>query len=341
MPTIRRLILAPLAALVAAACAAAQAPGTDTSHPITPQVGPWMILVNSYSGENSRQLADDLIQEIRTNYRTAAYGFNRGAEERAKEKERIQKIKEQQEQFITQSGLPVGTKLRSPKTIRIEDQYAVLIGGFKDIDAARKALDEVRKLKPPSERLMHQTLGGDAARPTSKSLNPFLTAFVVRNPTVPAERDARDDKPDPHLKEYNADESYSLLKCPKRWTLAVKSYQGRATVVQTQATEKSVVEKLTGGASGADLLNANAKQAHLVAEMLKKFGYEAYVLHTEYSSVVTIGGFDSAEDPRMIQLQKLFSNELAKGLQSGVGQLHIKGGVGFFTTPMPMAVPKL
>ncbi len=338
MPTNRRFFLAPLAVLAAAACAVAQAPGTDTSFPVAPEVGPWMILVNSYAGSNSRQLAEDLIQEIRTNYHTAAYGYNRGGLERAKEHERIRKIKEQQQQFIAQAGLPADTRLRSPKTVRIEDQYAVLIGGFKDIDAARKALDEVRKLKPPSERLMHQTVGRDQ---TNRSLNPFLTAFVVRNPMVPVEKDARDDKPDPRLKEYNADESFSLLKCPKRWTLAVKSYQGRATIVQTQATEKSVVEKLTGSASGADLLNANAKQAHLVAEMLKKFGYEAYVLHTEFSSVVTVGGFDSADDPRMVQMQKLFMNELAKGHKSSVGQLHVIGGVGFFPQPMPMAVPKL
>src|SRR5262249_38330529 len=97
-----------------------------------------MILVQSYDGPQARQMAEDLIQELRTGYKVPAYGFNRGAEERAKEQERIRKIKEQQQQFLQQANLPADTQLRAPKTVRIPDQYAVLIGGFKDIDTARK-----------------------------------------------------------------------------------------------------------------------------------------------------------------------------------------------------------
>ncbi|MFO0807993.1 MAG: hypothetical protein U0746_05180 [Gemmataceae bacterium] len=342
----RRLYLAPLAILVVATAAKAQAPGADTSYPVQPQTGPWMILVQSYDGPQARPMAEDLIQEIRSQYKLPAYGFNRGAEERAKERERVRLMNEAKAKYLVDHNLPPDTRLPPTKTVRIPDQYAVLLGGFKDLDTARKGLDEVRKLKPPSDRLMHKAVSGEAASDGQKpklqtqSVNPFLTAFVVRNPALPTEKATHDDKPDPNLKVYNADESYSLLKCPKNWTMVVKSYQGRSTIVQTQATEKSLVQKLTSSVSGGDVLNANAKQAHELATMLRKLGYtEVYVLHTEYSSYVTIGGYDAAGDPKLVQMQKLFAGQMADP-KCGVGQLHTIGGVQFMAQPMPMMVPK-
>jgi hypothetical protein len=98
------------------------------------------------------------------------------------------------------------------------------------------------------------------------------------------------------------------------------------------------MEKMGFKKSG-ELLNAAGKQAHEVAEFLRKFGFEAYVLHTEYSSVVTVGGFDGPDDPRLIQVQQAFLNEMSNP-RSNVGQLHTRAMVNF-TQPRPMAVPKI
>jgi hypothetical protein len=311
----------------------------QTSHPVTPQAGPWMILAACYTGPDAQQKAEELIQEIRAHYNNLpAYGFNRGEEERRKERERIAEMKERQREYLRKQGLPEDTPLRSPKTVRIEDQFAVLVGGYKDMETARKDLDRIRKLEPP-RKLQHTAYVPDAAtgRMQEQAVNPFKTAFVVPNPTASVEK-AADDKPDPRLKEYNADESYSLLKCPKPWTLVVKSYQG-ASVIQSQSTPNSVMEKLGLGKKAGDLLNANAKMAHQVAEILrtKQLGFEAYVLHTEHNSYVTVGGFDGSDDPKLEQMQRFFINEMNRP-GSGLNQLHFRAQ--FFPQPMPMPVPR-
>jgi hypothetical protein len=299
-----------------------------------------MICVASYSGPPSQGLAEELAQEIRAQFHLPAFVFNRSAEEKQREQERIASIRAAQKKYLEEHNLPGDTRLPPVKTVRIEDQYAVVVGGYKDDAAARKALDDIRKLQP-SEKLQGVAYVPDAAgKMHEEAVNPFRGAFVCRNPSVPAEKQAADNQPDPRLKEYNAGESYSLLKCRKPWTLVVKSYRG-ASIVQSQSTPSSVMEKfgLTGKKAG-DLLNANAKSAHQVAEFLRKFGFEAYVLHTEYSSLITIGGYDGPDDPRLAQMQQAFVNEMGNP-KSNVGQLHTKAMVQFMAQPMPMAVPKV
>ncbi len=177
-------------------------------------------------------------------------------------------------------------------------------------------------------------------------INPFKSAFPVRNPTIPAERQAKDDKPDPRLKEYNSGEPYSLLKNPKPWTLAIKSYQGAAAIKQEYAAQPMVHKPIAGAAAGR-LLNASGNEAHALAEVLRKLPtaamdyamHEAYVLHTEYSSVVTIGGFDSPDDPRLLLMQRIIMNRLSDP-KSVLSQFRQMNQIQFLPQPMPMAVPK-
>src|SRR5205823_3313153 len=173
-------------------------------------------------------------------------------------------------------GLSPDVPLPAPKTYRIEDQYAVLVGGYKDEDAAYKAVQQIRKLPPPSEKLMDQTakgvISGDEVRPASEKavyINPFRSAFPVRNPSIPAEKPATNDKPDERLKKYNAGESYSLLKNPKPWTLAIKKYHGAAAVKQDYA-DRPLVQKLLSPSDAGRLLNASEKEAHALADWLRK-----------------------------------------------------------------------
>jgi hypothetical protein len=139
------------------------------------------------------------------------------------------------------------------------------------------------------------------------------------------------------LKQYNAGETYSLLKNPKPFTLVIKAYKGEA-VIQSQATSKSFAEIV--GMKFGSVHNANGNEAHTDVEYLrnKQLGFEAYVLHTEYNSYVTIGGFDSADDPRLGQLKQYYFKELTRP-GSGLNQLHMK--VQFLTDPMPMPVPQV
>jgi hypothetical protein len=217
----------------------------------------------------------------------------------------------------------------------------VLIGGWKDQETARKALDEVRKLKKPEDKFLHKevVLTKDSAnsdyKMTTESVNPFKSAFVVRNPTVPLPPDPEKGKLQ-NLKEYNAEESYSLLKCRKPFTLVVKSYTGAVQVAGATAAPSGMF-KQAGGNKPGQLLNASAQQAHALADALKMLKDsrgksmikdDVYVLHTEQSSYVTIGGFERPDDPQLKQLQKSLA-----GLQFGpMERLMVQ--------PMPMPVPK-
>jgi hypothetical protein len=208
---------------------------------------------------------------------------------------------------------------------------AVLVGGYKDADAARRALDGIKKLKQPdgSKVKMDVAVMSNPQTQTIEQavINPFTRSFVVRNPTVPAERPADRNAPDPLWKQLNADEPFSLFKCPHPVTLAIKQFQG-AAVVQPKSATSNFLKMIGFGGKDGELLNAAAMNAHNLAEALRKVGLEAYVLHTRYNSIVTVGGYDSPDDPRLKQMQ----HQLAS--TAGAGPLQL------FAQPMPMQVPK-
>ena len=65
--------------------------------------------------------------------------FDRGGEEREKVRQEYLRIKQL---------CPEGRV----KIMRVEEQFAVLVGGYKDMAAARKALDDFKKLPPPDKK---------------------------------------------------------------------------------------------------------------------------------------------------------------------------------------------
>ena len=348
------LRLAGLAALAMTGPAYGQGLGLTPAVPqgasaltVTPDAGPWMICAASYSGPPSRGQAEELATEIRSRFNLPAYVFNRTGEERRKEQERVERLKEEHRKRLKDAGLPADTKVHI-KTVRIDDQYAVLVGGYKDDVTARKELDRIRTLKPSDKFKQVAYVPDEKGKMREEAINPFQGAFVCRNPAVPVEKPKQDGGMDQRLKHYNADESYSLLKCGKAWTLAVKVYKG-ASVIQSQGSSGSVMDRMGLTKKTGELLNANGNEAHKVAEVLrtkpvdprtKQVGvsFDAYVMHTEYNSYVTIGAFDTPDDPRMAQTVQLFLAEMNRP-GSPANQLHMK--VQFLAQPTPMPVPQV
>jgi len=289
---------------------------------ITPEAGPWMICAASYTGPEAASKAHDLVLDLRRHYNLPAYVFNRSDKERREQQAEWEQMKKK-----------YGPDFKY-RTTRIQDQYAVLVGGYKDMNAAHKALVDIKKLKPTDTRLMNVLFAGAAPAPeqakdkkgdaAASYVSPLMDAFVVRNPTVPQDRKP-DKNNDPFLKTLNSDEEYSLLKCKEPWTLAVAAFQG-TSVIQTQSTSSGFLGKLFG--SGSDRLAASALNAHNLAEVLRKSGFDAYVLHTRNSSVVTIGGYPRSDDPRMKEVQ-----------QAMASRLRFTGKVEMLPQPMPMEVP--
>src|SRR5262249_45269953 len=85
-------------------------------YPITPDVGPWVISAASYTGPNARELAHEVIIQLRRRDNMPAYFFDYSEEE--------------QKRLQNYPGVRPGRK------IRIQPQCGVLIGGYPDADSA-------------------------------------------------------------------------------------------------------------------------------------------------------------------------------------------------------------
>lgn len=299
--------------------------------------GPWMIMVKSYAGEGSRQLAEKMATDIRQTHRTAAYLFERNGEERRAERAKIEAIRKAENdkaqplftvmdqakrdamangyQFLDDNNKP---KIKVPKPYHeAPEQWAVLIGGFPSMEAARKALDVVRKLPAPKdESLMdRELLGGEQKDPrtgktewksVSNTINPYPLAFVAQNPAMPKTNTDEKAKLDSFVVELNRGVENNLLTAKKPWTLVVKSYTGLSRTTGHDSGGGGVFNKGIEK-NGADVLRATAAEAEQLVKALrnpdfKPRSYDAFVLHHRTGSIVTVGQFDSHNDPLLQQM---------------------------------------
>ncbi|HEV3119846.1 MAG TPA: hypothetical protein VGY58_22490, partial [Gemmataceae bacterium] len=125
----KQLLYAGIALLGIGTMVAAVEPGPYQEFSIPPQIGPWTICAASFTGPMAAETAHSLVLELRGQYRLPAYLFNRGAELRREQEEELQRKRIQQKEYLERMGLKPDMPLRLPR-VRIEDQYAVLVGGF-------------------------------------------------------------------------------------------------------------------------------------------------------------------------------------------------------------------
>ena len=313
---------------------------------VRPEHGEWMICVKSYAGDLAKAQAVELAGLVRTQHKAAAYLFERNAEDRQREEQRradfraakatelapfLQLQGQMKAEAAARGGeyADVPVAYRMPK-VTVEPQWAVLVGGFKDADTARKALTAVREWPVPANVGLMQAavsdLPGDDGKIVTQGtyINPYRTALVVPNPT--ARRAAPPANPvDPLLFQYNAEEPLSLLKCEKAWTLIVKDFTIPATV-QGKGQEPSVMARLFRRDEADELLHSTARQAFVLATALRSESMEraaraaaahagltprpldSYILHHRTGSRVTVGQFDAPDDPALLEMQRLLSN---------------------------------
>jgi hypothetical protein len=316
---------------------------------VTPQVGPWLVQLTYYQGPEAPQMAREMVSYLRSDaYKLPAYVFNHGTEEKRKEYERVQREHEKHKEMVAkQRDALKGQDIIFGSTrvpyVRVEEQVAVVVGGYRDEAAAKRALDQMRNLKPPdpSKVKLAMIFGGerDLKDPKNlkidkaevKYLSPFRTAWVARNPTIKSDQpQERDGLELDALKKFNAGEPFSLLQCKKPYTLVVKIVQV-PTVIQGRNERTSTLE-ITGVLKNGDRVDAAAQSAHSLCELLRKAKYESYVLHTKFSSMVTIGQFDGVDDPNLRSMQSLLVERLRVDTDRG-------DVVKFLPQPVPMEVP--
>lgn len=304
----------------------------NAAYAVTPQAGPWMICVASYMGESAAELAYQLCTHLRQkNY--PAYVYNRGSAERKKLQEEL----DQQQRAMP--GVPRRRKLAHPE----EEQFAVLLGGFPDVDAASAQLKKVRKWDLPDIKLKSGKPAFDTYDVYEPSkdkkfelkrfpVNPFHTAMVVPNPTAPSQHKPV-VKVDPLWKTLNANEPRSLYKCPKKWTLAVQEFRGAYAVQTASSPGGGFLEKIGLGDHSARRLDNAARMAEQVCDMFKKLGFKSYVLHTRYNSIVTVGEFDARDDPALLRTQEQLARMSFQNGTTGETAFNL------FAKALPMEVP--
>jgi hypothetical protein len=331
----RTLRWAPALVLAAGLVGGAAGQPAD-GYEVSAQLGPWMICVASFTGPESPAEARRLADHLRERDKLPAYVFNWADDARQKEKEEYERRLAELRKEHPGATIPF-------KHTRHNDYCAVLVGGYPDLDAANAALARIKKLPPP------EVPAGDvefAIRPdpdgkgaTKMMVNPFFKSFAIRNPALPP---APKDRPkfDPLWKDLNASEEYSLLKNPKPYTLLVKEYCGNSQLFNQREDTSSFWEKLTRMGRKGDALSAAGKQAHELARFLRdpRLGYEAYVLHTRTSSVVTVGAFDGPDDKELKRVQQ----QLA-ALKFKAGAAAATPGadpIGLMPSPVTIEVPR-
>ncbi len=271
---------------------------------LTPEVGPWLIYVHAYSESKAPSLARALALELRQHYKQPAFVWNYGDDERKAELERVYREVKKQKEALRQAGLSTDVPIRVPHMF-IRVQCGVLLGGYKDFDAARRDVDRIKKLPPLDGKRFHLPgvliigpKGGEGA-----AVNAFAHAFPVRNPTWEKQKTEKDIQNVAILRKLNADEELSLFHCPKGYTLAVKQFN-LPTVVESKEKSGGLLQSLGLGGKSNDRTDAAKHNAHNLAELLRQGKWEAYALHTRFYSIVTVGAYDSMDDPRIIQDQQ-------------------------------------
>jgi hypothetical protein len=291
---------------------------------LNPQAGAWLICCASYSGPDSQEMAKQVVNTLRTRDKLPAYVLNYSQSSSGKN------------ETDSKDDAPAGEG-RKRKFTRPSEQCAVVIGGYQTIEQARGALDKVKGLQTPEIKLeegksttdivsLYVPVPGKGLEIRREMVNPFTRSFVTRNPTIPSNIPPP-PKFDPSLKSLNSGDATSLFRCGKKWTLVVKEYRGATLVQPTSGAQTSgtFLEKI-GLGKGSDTLNACALQARETCRVLKKVEFDAYTLHTRTSSMVTIGAFDSENDPKMQQV-------IANLSKMNLGPLDL------FPRPLPMEVP--
>ncbi len=312
---------------------------------LTPQNGPWMIMACSFSGPQAMEEAQALVLELRSRYKLPAYLYRK----------RFDLEDEELPTRVDRYGRPV--KLRYQRGEEI-DEVAVLVGDFPSIDApeALATLQKIKYCRPKcleisegkstSRNLAAWRLFSSFADPERQKKGPMRNAFLTVNPLLPREMFAPPGLDDLLLKA-NEGVEYSLLNCPGKYTVQVATFTGKIAI---KPEEIERLKKERFDPSKSELVVA-AQMAHKLAEALRLKGYEAYVFHDRYASVVTVGSFDWITrqlpdgtlefNPEVRAIMEQFRGKLVtEGPMAGSYVPQTLVGIPFDISPIPVLVPK-
>lgn len=302
------------ATLIAAVILATQLPTTSTAKPLwqnlvprknvaadpqgdytlTEEHGPWLIMAMYFAGEEGEAQARELVLDLRQNHNLNAFHWGMS----------FQLDDANPGRGIDEYGGRIRRRYRRGNQVT---QHAVLVGNFPSLGDP-----EVQNLLKQIKSITPDTLRPDGEGPTAESLTnvdkfrkylrknhgkdgqtgPMSHAFVTRNPLLPKEYFAPTGIEE-DVAKWNSRQEFSLLKCPKKYSIKVATFKGRTTLVK--AAKNKNIDTRTRKAKKDDPLVRAVKNAHLLTMALREKGWEAYEFHDRYESYVTVGSFDGGQ----------------------------------------------
>jgi hypothetical protein len=288
-------------------------------YPLSKQHGPWMVMVAAIrdveeegrrtEGLSARQAADQLVYELRCQG-IPAYTYSLDRE-------------------LGEVAAPTLQESSSRRFVAQHGYISVLAGNFKsstDKDAVR-VLNYIKGTKKGlsgkggfSPKFLTDEKNGGILPSTPGRPSPLSRAFLTVNPLW--EGEVRTGEEQDLIHELNVGQKYSLLKNPGKYSLIVATFAGNSVMQVSNSTDAkalSFFEKNFGGS-----LDDCAENAIVLADRLRhakehgyETNYEAWVFHDRYRSFVTIGSFNSPEDPRIRTLVTQFSIKTVRHPQTG------------------------
>jgi len=290
---------------------------------LTKRHGPWMIMVASLrdipesrrsKGLSAQEAADELVYELRKRG-IPAYTFSQ--EDRIQRFNTLDRLgREERRSYAAQRAM-----------------ISVIAGNYSDSEdtVAQKTLKYIKKFHPKviTENGVYKKTPGQPG--------PLSGAFLTINPLLSPQEVAQ-RKQDPLIAKLNSGIEYSLLKNKGKYSLVVASFYGNSvTKTATSRFMNAKEEKNTDELNSLDRAAQNAWGLAKALRNAKNYGFptgsprniDAYVLHEKYRSVVSVGAFDSADDPRIAEYAKIFGAKMKPHPETGVENMTAE----FFVIP--------
>ena len=279
---------------------------------LTKAHGPHMIMVTSLKGTTTEEhraaeeAANELVYELRLKG-IPAYVYKRGAIV-----DRIESVDRR-----GQASRKIVAQQRP--------EIAVLAGNYDEIDEetrtgkiANTTLAFIKRFRPVVLKKHAELLDAAAEQINDKfdgagfkgkqQYGPLYKAFIATNPLLTPQEVAARHK-NPLLQKLNLGQENSIAENPGQYTLVVATFEGKSTIKPTRATElDNVIKEGTSQfMKQASSLDDAAYLAWLLAKTMRsQTGKPAYVFHDRFRSVVTVGAFNSPDDPAIKELTDKF-----------------------------------
>jgi hypothetical protein len=262
---------------------------TDRIEPylLTKEAGPFMVLARTFRGPDAERYALALVLELQRSYGLPAYIL------RSKDFPGLSNIRN-----VPPTALPVQNRsqLTPPEKYRTYDEATVLVGNEKTLAGSLALWRRVKKIHPKCLDQIPTPYHWRQGQGLSKALR-------TTNPYVPAQDlFPKGRGGDALIKQINGG-PHSIFHCRGRYSLQVAEFAGRSTFNPDDPNFQGILSlrrsPLATAAEDAEkLANAMARDPEI-----KKTGFQPYVYHDRTSSKVTIGSFNSPDDPAAANLR--------------------------------------